>query len=128
VGNILAASRSRRSCSPLDAFGVRGSQPLTYRAAWLVLVLEGLAVVAVLAIVVGTQLPGDVILFRVTPEELLIAVLWVVSLLLIQRADRGLPWHELGEARDNQGGLFAMRRRADPPSPGRRTPGARLWP
>jgi cation:H+ antiporter len=29
-------------------------------------------------------------------------VLWVVSLLLVQRAGRGLPWHESGEAPDNQ--------------------------
>lgn len=41
----------------LDAFGVRGSRPLTYRAASLVLVLEAALVVAVLAIVIGgTQL------------------------------------------------------------------------
>jgi cation:H+ antiporter len=29
-------------------------------------------------------------------------VLWVVSLLLVHRAGRGLPWHESGEAPDNQ--------------------------
>ena len=37
----------------LDPFGVRGSRPLPYRAASLVLVLEAALVVAVLAIVIG---------------------------------------------------------------------------
>jgi cation:H+ antiporter len=104
VGNILGGIAIQTVVlAVLDAFGVRGRHPLTYRAASLVLVLEGLAVVAVLAVVVaGTQLPDDVIVWRVTPEGLLIAILWVVSLLLIQRASRGLPWQESGEAPDNQ--------------------------
>src|SRR4029078_5220176 len=49
----------------LDAFGVRGGAPLTYRAASLVLVLEGLAVVAVLPVVGGGRaLRGDRIAWR----------------------------------------------------------------
>jgi cation:H+ antiporter len=52
-------------------------------------VVEGLAVIAVLTrVVVGTQLPADVIVWRGTPESVLIAVLWLVSLLLVQRAGR----------------------------------------
>jgi cation:H+ antiporter len=103
VGNILGGIAIQTVVLVvLDAFGVRG-RPLTYRAASLVLVLEGALVVAVLAVVVaGTQLPADLIVWRVTPEALLIAALWVVGLLLIQRAGRGLPWHESGEAPDNQ--------------------------
>ena len=88
----------------LDAFGVRGSRPLTYRAASLVVVLEGALVVAVLAVVVaGTQLPASLIAWRITPEDVLIVVLCVVGLLLIQRAGRGLPWHEAGQPPDGQG-------------------------
>jgi len=104
VGNILGGIAIQTVVLVLlDAFGVRGRRPLTYRAASLVLVLEGLAVVAVLGVVIaGTQLPPDVIVWRITPEALLIAVLWVVSLLLIQRAGRTLPWHESGQAPDNQ--------------------------
>jgi cation:H+ antiporter len=103
VGNILGGIAIQTVVLvALDAFGVRG-RPLTYRAASLVLVLEGLAVIAVLAVVIaGSQLPPDVIVWRVTPESLLIAVLWVVSLLLVQRASKDLPWHESGEAPDNQ--------------------------
>jgi len=87
----------------LDAAGVRGRRPLTYHAASLVLVLEAALVVAVLAVVVaGSQLPGSLIAFRLTPAPVLIAVLWVVGLVLLQRAGRSLPWHESGEAPDNQ--------------------------
>jgi cation:H+ antiporter len=105
VGNILGGIAIQTVVLVvLDALGVRGPHPLTYRAASLVLVLEGLAVVAVLAVVVaGTQLPADVIAWRVTPNALLIAVVWVVSLVLVRRASTGLPWHESGEAPDNQG-------------------------
>jgi cation:H+ antiporter len=104
VGNILGGIAIQTVVLVvLDAFGVGSGKPLTYRAASLVLVLEGLAVIAVLAVVVaGTQLPADLVWWRVTPEALLIAALWVVSLLLVQRAGRGLPWHESGEAPDNQ--------------------------
>ena len=103
VGNILGGIAIQTVVLvALDRFGVRG-RPLMYRAASLVLVLEGALVVAVLAVVVaGSQLPDDVIVWRVTPEALLIAILWVVGLLLIQRAGTGLPWHESGEAPDNQ--------------------------
>src|SRR3954469_1781003 len=93
VGNILGGIAIQTVVLvALDAFGVRGRRPLTYRAASLVLVLEGLALVTVLGVVVaGTQLPADLIVWRVTPESVLIAVVWVVSLLLVQRAGRSLP-------------------------------------
>jgi cation:H+ antiporter len=104
VGNILGGIAIQTVVLVgLDAFGGPHRHPLTYRAASLVLVLEGIAVVAVLAVVVaGTQLPGSVRLWRLTPESLLIAALWVVSLFLVQRAQTHLPWHESGEAPDNQ--------------------------
>ncbi len=87
----------------LDAFGVRGRRPLTYRAASLVLVLEAVLVVAVLAIVIaGTQLPPSLLALRVTPAPVLIAVTWVVGLLLLRRAGRSLPWHESGQPPDGQ--------------------------
>src|SRR4051794_13889744 len=68
VGNILGGIAIQTVVLVvLDVFGVRSGRPLTYRAASLVLVIEGIAVVAVLAVVVaGSQLPGNVILWRVT--------------------------------------------------------------
>jgi cation:H+ antiporter len=104
VGNILGGIAIQTVVLVvLDVFGVRGKRPLTYRAASLVLVLEALLVVAVLAVVVaGTQLPADLIAFRLTPGPVLILVLWVAGLFLLQRAGHALPWHESGEAPDNQ--------------------------
>ncbi len=104
VGNILGGIAIQTVVLvALDAFGLGPGRPLTYRAASLVLVVEGLAVVAVLAVVIaGTQLPAGLILWRLTPESVLIAVLWVVSLLLVQRAGTSLPWHESGQPPDGQ--------------------------
>ena len=87
----------------LDAFGVRERRPLSYQAASLTLVIEGAVVVAVLvAVIMGTQLPASLIRFRLTPDVVLIAVIWVVGLLLTQRAGRALPWSDSGEAPDSQ--------------------------
>jgi cation:H+ antiporter len=105
VGNILGGIAIQTVVLVvLDAFGVRGARPLTYRAASLVLVLEALLVVAVLSVVVAsTQLPSGLIALRLTPGPVLITVLWVAGLFLLRRAGKSLPWHESGEAPDNQG-------------------------
>jgi cation:H+ antiporter len=104
VGNILGGIAIQTVVFVvLDVFGVRGSRPLTYRAASLVLVLEGALVVAVLGVVIaGSQLPARLVLGRVEPAALLIAVLWIVGLLLVQRASTSLPWHEQGNPPDGQ--------------------------
>lgn len=104
VGNILGGIAIQTVVLvALDAFGVRGERPLTYRAASLVLVLEGALVVAVLALVVaGTQLPESLIAFRVTPAAVLILLTWVAGLLLLRRASQSLPWHESGQPPDGQ--------------------------
>ncbi len=104
VGNILGGIAIQTVViAVLDLLGKRApdAKPLTYRAASLTLVLEALAVVAVLSVVVaGSQLPPNLLVARMTPDVILIAMLWVVGLLLVQRAGRGLPWHEGGEAPD----------------------------
>jgi cation:H+ antiporter len=104
VGNILGGIAIQTVVLVvLDVFGVRGSRPLTYRAASLVLVLEGALVVAVLGVVVaGSQLPGRLVFWRLGPASLLIAILWLVGLLLLRRAGTSLPWHESGNAPDGQ--------------------------
>jgi cation:H+ antiporter len=104
VGNILGGIALQTVVLVvLDAAGVRPRKPLTYMAASLTLLLEGGLVVALLlTVVAATQLPGSLIVARVAPGGLLIAVLWVVGLFLLQRAGRGLPWHEGGDAPDNQ--------------------------
>jgi cation:H+ antiporter len=104
VGNILGgiAIQTVVLCV-LDAFGTAGDRPLTYQAASLVLLLEGVLVVAILAVVIaGTQLSGNLIAFRLTPVAVLIPMIWLGGLFLLQRAGRSLPWHESGEAPDSQ--------------------------
>src|ERR687886_801588 len=104
VGNLLGGIAIQTVVLvALDAAGVRPRKPLTYMAGSLTLLLEGALVVALLLVVVmSTQLPTSLIALRVTPGALLIAVLWAIGLLLLRRAGRGLPWHEGGDAPDNQ--------------------------
>jgi cation:H+ antiporter len=87
----------------LDAVGVREKRPLTYQAASLTLVIEGAIVLAVLVVVVmGTQMPKNLVVARLSPDVILIAVVWVVGLMLTQRAGSKLPWANSGEAPDSQ--------------------------
>jgi cation:H+ antiporter len=104
IGNILGGIAIQTVVLvPLDAFGVKGERPLTYRAASLQLVLEASLVLAVLVVAVaGTRLPHDLIALRVAPGGLVIAALWVAGLFLLKRAGTGLPWHEAGQAPDGQ--------------------------
>lgn len=104
VGNILGGIAIQTVVLViLDAVGIKGRRPLTYQAASLVLVLEAALVVAVLAVVVaGSQLPANLVAFRMTPAPVLILMLWVGGLFLLQRAGKALPWVDSGEAPDNQ--------------------------
>jgi cation:H+ antiporter len=104
VGNILGGIAIQTVVLVvLDAAGMRPRAPLTRLAASLVLVLEGVLVIVVLAVVVmGTQLPGDLSFARLAPASVAIAALWVIGLVLLNRAGKGLPWQEDGDAPDSQ--------------------------
>ncbi len=104
VGNILGGIAIQTVVLvALDAAGVRPRVPLTRLAASLVLVLEGALVVVVPAVVVmGTQLPKDLIFVRLAPASVAIAVLWLGGLVLLNRASKGLPWHEGGDVPETQ--------------------------
>jgi cation:H+ antiporter len=105
----------------LDAV-VRVRRPLTYQAANLVLVVEGAVVVAVLlAVVMGAQLPRDAIAFRLTPDVIAITAIWLLGLLLTQKAGGKLPWQDDGNPPDSQPeprGHSARKRAADASSRG----------
>jgi cation:H+ antiporter len=115
VGNILGGIAIQTFVLVVvDALGVGGGHPLTYRAASLVLVLEGALVVAVLTVaVMGSQLPPSLVVWRVEPEALLIAALWVAGVWLLSKARSDLPWQEEGDA------PTASRSRAGTPRPRR---------
>jgi len=72
---------------------LRMHPPLTYMAASLTLVLEGVMVIAVLVVaIMGNGLPSSLIVARVSPAGLLIVILWLAGLWLLNRARKGLPW------------------------------------
>ncbi len=94
IGNILGGIALQTVVLVvLDAFGLGKKDPLTYKAVSLVLVLEGVLVLAVLALVVmGHQLPAKVIFWHTTPADFLILVVWIASVKIISKAKNNLPW------------------------------------
>ncbi len=102
IGNILGGIAIQTVVLViLDGFGLRRKGALTYEAASLQLVLEGVLVISVLVIsIMGTQLPKSIIVARLAPGDLLIAALWLIGLWLINKARKDLPWQEKGRAPD----------------------------
>lgn len=77
----------------LDLFGLGRKNSLTYKSASLVLVLEGLLVLAVLSlVVVGHELPASLIFLRIAPADLLIFIAWIAGIVLVGKARKDLPW------------------------------------
>jgi cation:H+ antiporter len=104
IGNILGGIAIQTVVLVvLDVFGLGKKDPLTYRAASLVLVLEGLMVIAVLTLVVlGNQLGTADIVLGVSPVDVTIVVVWLAGLYMIGKARTDLPWHKLGVLPNSQ--------------------------
>src|SRR6266702_2507621 len=102
IGNILGGIAIQTVVLViLDGFGLRRRGALTYEAASLQLVLEGVLVISVLVIsIMGKQLPASLIFLNLAPGDLLIAALWLIGLWLINLARKDLPWQEKGRAPD----------------------------
>ena len=99
IGNILGGIALQTVVLVILDISVPGKRPLTYQAASLVLVLEGVLVTAVLTVaMMGTQLPKSLIFFRLTPEDVALAALWAAGLWLLNRARQDLPWQCKGDA------------------------------
>jgi len=95
IGNILGGIAIQTVVLVVLDVAMGPKSALTTRAASLVLGLEGLLVIVVLAIsVMGAQLPSSDPFGRLEPAALLIALFWLAGLWLINRARRGLPWHD----------------------------------
>jgi cation:H+ antiporter len=104
VGNILGGIAIQTVVLViLDFFGTKGAAPLSYQAASLSLVIEAITVVGVLGVVIaGSQMPGSLVAFRLAPAAVLIALIWALGLILVQRSQNSLPWHGQGHAPDSQ--------------------------
>ncbi|GAB3045434.1 cation:H+ antiporter [Spirosoma oryzae] len=94
VGNILGGIALQTVVLVLlDAVGIGKQDTLTAKQSSLTLVLEGALVIAMLTLVViGHQLPKDLIFARLTPDSLLLVGTWVVGVWLTGKAQKGLPW------------------------------------
>lgn len=117
IGNILGGIAIQTVVLVLlDFFGLGKKDGLTYRAASLGLVLEGVLVIAVLTLtIIGHELPATLIFARMTPAGVLIALVWVAGLFLINRARTSLPWHSGGDAPGGQAKPrgYAMKQRGE---------------
>ena len=105
IGNILGGVAIQTVVLViLDGFGLGRKGALTYEAASLQLVLEGILVIAILVIaIMGAQLPKSILFVHViAPGDLLIVVAWLLGLWLISKARNDLPWHEKGRAPDTK--------------------------
>ena len=102
IGNILGGIAIQTVVLViLDGFGLRKKASLTYEAASLQLVLEGVLVISILVIsIMGTQLPKSIIFARLAPGDLLIVTTWLIGLWLINKARTDLPWYKKGRAPD----------------------------
>jgi cation:H+ antiporter len=93
VGNLLGGIAIQTVVLAALDIAVRGNRPLTYRAASITLVLESVLVVAVLAVaILGTRLAPSLVLWRITPQNLLILLIWLGGLWLLKRAPQHMPW------------------------------------
>src|SRR2546421_8210072 len=83
----------------LDAFVIGQRAPFIGHAAALDLVLEAVLVIVMLTLVVmGHQLPDNLVWHGITPDDVMICGAWVVGLYLIGKARSKLPWRSDGDA------------------------------
>ncbi|MDX3905721.1 MAG: hypothetical protein QHC78_08550 [Pigmentiphaga sp.] len=98
VGNILGGIAIQTVILAVLDFRMQNGGPLTRRAASLPLILEGLAVVAILGVcIMATQLPPSLIFDRLTPGPVLVALVWIAGVWLIGRANEQSPADPSGE-------------------------------
>jgi len=95
IGNILGGIAIQTVVLALLDFLVmrRKNAPLTTAAASLVIVIQACGLAAILTIAIqGTLMPQTTIWLHMTPATIAIALVWVATLLLSNKASEGLPW------------------------------------
>jgi cation:H+ antiporter len=103
VGNILGGIAIQTVVLVLlDGVGIGRTSTLTHRAESLVLVLEGVLVIAILLVVIMmTQLPGSLAVKGIEPGGFIIVAVWIAGLLLVGKARTGLPWQRKDQNQDS---------------------------
>jgi len=93
IGNLLGGIAIQTVVLvALDA-AVKGKRPLTYRAASLTLVLEAALVTMVLTLsILGTRLPANLVFWRITPQNLLIVIVWLAGIWILKVAPTRMSW------------------------------------
>lgn len=104
VGNILGGIAIQTVVIViLDVFGLGQKNALTYSIKSLVPVLEGILVVAVLAVtIMGHEFPGSFIFLRISPADLVILIFWIIGIYLINKAKNSLPWIPKPDENENE--------------------------
>jgi len=94
VGNILGGIAIQTVViAVLDFIGAGKKFSLTSSVNSLVPVLEGILVIAILAVtVMGHELPSSLIFLRISPADLLILIFWITGIYFVSKAKSGLPW------------------------------------
>jgi cation:H+ antiporter len=92
VGNLVGGIAIQTLV--LAALDIRSKgRPITHRVGSLVVVLEASIVLATLvAAMMTTQLPRHVEVAGISPGSLAIALLWLGGLVVVDRAQKGIPW------------------------------------
>jgi cation:H+ antiporter len=93
VGNLLGGIAIQTLVLAVLDAGVGSRATLTYIAASLLLVIEGVVVVAVtVAAIMTAQLPSSTNVAGISPGSVAVVAIWVCGLFVIARSRSNLPW------------------------------------
>jgi cation:H+ antiporter len=111
VGNLLGGIAIQTVVLAACDVAVRHERPLSFLVSSLVLVLEGVLVMTVVVLGMMTAaLPASANVAGLSPGTLAIVIVWIGGLLLVRRAQAGLPWTV--EAPEAQPGRARAHKRA----------------
>jgi cation:H+ antiporter len=93
VGNLVGGIAIQTVVLAVLDLTVRGDRPLSFLAGSLVLVLEAVLVLSCVVLgVMTSHLPASANVAGVSPGTVAIVAVWIGGLLVVRRAQRGLPW------------------------------------
>src|SRR4051812_35262044 len=111
VGNLVGGIAIQTVVLAVLDLKVRHERPLSFLAGSLVLVLEALLVASCVVLGLMTaELPASANVAGVSPGTVAIVAVWIGGLLLVRRAQAGLPWS--AEAPESQPGRARAHKRS----------------